>query len=209
MARYTEAVCRLCRREKVKLFLKGARCESAQCAMERRPYPPGDHGGGRRTKESQYLLQLREKQKCRRIYGVLERQFRGYYREAARRKGVTGETLLQILESRLDNIVYRAGLARSRNQARQLVLHQHILVNGKRVNVPSYLTKPGDTVQVKESSREIAPVQLALQAASGRTAPAWLEITLHEAKATIRDYPTRSHIEVPVQEQLIVELYSR
>jgi small subunit ribosomal protein S4 len=208
LARYTGPDCRLCRRERQKLFLKGSKCESPKCPIERRPYPPGEHGRGR-IKESEYLLQLREKQKARRIYGVLETQFRNYYKEAARRKGITGETLLQLLETRLDNVVYRGGLARSRDQARQLVRHSHVLVNGKKVNVPSYQVRAGDVVQVKERMRQNLNVHESIQLQLGRPMPAWLELNAGEAKLTVTQLPTREMVEVPLQEQLIVELYSK
>jgi small subunit ribosomal protein S4 len=208
VARYTGSVCRLCRRERQKLFLKGSKCEGPKCPIERRPYPPGDHGRGR-IKESEYMLQLREKQKARRIYGVLEKQFRGYYREAARRKAITGEALLQQLERRLDNVVYRGGLARSRAQSRQLVRHSHVLVNGKKVNIPSYQVRPGDEIQVKEVMRENVNVHESIQLQTGRPMPGWLELNAGEAKVTVTRIPTRDMIDVPVQEQLIVELYSK
>jgi small subunit ribosomal protein S4 len=208
LARYTGPDCRLCRRERQKLFLKGSRCEGPKCAIERRPYPPGEHGRGR-IKESEYMLQLREKQKARRIYGVLEAQFVNYYKEAARRKGITGETLLQLLETRLDNVVYRAGLARSRSQARQLVRHSHVQVNGKKVNIPSYSVRAGDVIQVKEKSRSNLHVHESIQLQTGRPTPGWMELNAGEAKTTITQLPTRDQVEVPIQEQLIVELYSK
>jgi small subunit ribosomal protein S4 len=208
VARYTDAVCRLCRRERQKLFLKGSRCEGPKCAIERRPYPPGEHGRGR-VKESEYLLQLREKQKARRMYGVLEKQFNAYYEEAARRKGITGEELLRQLEMRLDNVVYRGGLARSRAQARQLVRHSHVLVNGKKVNIPSYQVRAGDVVQVKEAMRQNVNVHESIQLQTGRPMPGWLDLTAGEAKLTVTQLPTRDMIEVPLQEQLIVEYYSK
>jgi small subunit ribosomal protein S4 len=208
LARYTGPDCRLCRRERQKLFLKGSRCEGPKCAIERRPYPPGEHGRGR-IKESEYMLQLREKQKARRIYGVLEAQFVNYYKEAARRKGITGETLLQLLETRLDNVVYRAGLARSRSQARQLVRHSHVQVNGKKVTIPSYSVRAGDVIQVKEKSRSNLHVHESIQLQTGRPTPGWMELNAGEAKATITQLPTRDQVEVPIQEQLIVELYSK
>jgi small subunit ribosomal protein S4 len=208
LARYTGPDCRLCRRERQKLFLKGSRCEGPKCAIERRPYPPGEHGRGR-IKESEYMLQLREKQKARRIYGVLEAQFVNYYKEAARRKGITGETLLQLLETRLDNVVYRAGLARSRSQARQLVRHSHVQVNGKKVNIPSYSVRAGDVIQVKEKSRSNLHVHESIQLQTGRPTPGWMELNAGGAKATITQLPTRDQVEVPIQEQLIVELYSK
>jgi small subunit ribosomal protein S4 len=208
LARYTGPDCKLCRREKTKLFLKGSRCESPKCSVEKRPYPPGEHGRGR-TKESEYLTQLREKQKARRIYGVLEKQFRNYYVEAARRKGITGEALLQLLETRLDNVVYRGGLARSRDQARQLVRHSHVTVNGRKVNIPSYQVKPGDVVQVKERMRDNLNVHESIQLQLGRPQPGWLELNAGEARLTVISLPTRDQVEVPLQEQLIVEHYSK
>jgi len=208
LARYTGPDCRLCRREKTKLFLKGSKCEGPKCPVERRPYPPGEHGRGR-IKESEYLLQLREKQKARRIYGVLETQFHNYYEEASRRKGITGEVLLQLLETRLDNVAYRGGLARSRDQARQLVRHSHITVNGRKVNIPSYQVKPGDVVQVKEKMRGNLNVHESIQLQTGRPQPGWLELSAGEARLTVLSVPTRDQVEVPLQEQLIVELYSK
>ncbi|MEK7252256.1 MAG: 30S ribosomal protein S4 [Actinomycetota bacterium] len=207
MARYTGSVCKLCRRERTKLFLKGARCESSKCAIERKPYPPGEHGKGR-VRETQYLIQLREKQKARRIYGVLEKQFRRYYAEAAKAKGITGETLLQILESRLDNVVYRAHFAESRSQARQLVSHGHFRINGRRVTVPSLRVRPGDVVTMREASKEMIVVQHAVDT-SRRTASDWLEVELAARKITITRIPSRAQIDTQVQEQLIVELYSK
>lgn len=208
MARYTGPDCRLCRREKMKLFLKGSRCEGPKCAIERRPFPPGMHGRGR-TKESEYLLQLREKQKARRIYGVLEGQFRRYYKEAARSKSITGLSLLRLLETRLDNVVYRGGLARSRDQARQLVNHGLVVVNGRRVDIPSAAVRPGDAVQVVPRMRENVNVHESIQIQVGRSTPAWLELNAGEAKVTVLSVPGRDQIDVPLQEQLIVELYSR
>src|SRR3989454_12163141 len=175
MARYTGADCKRCRREKQKLFLKGAKCESPKCPIEIRPYPPGEHGRGR-SKDSEYLLQLREKQKARRVYGVLEKQFHGYYEEANRKQGKTGEVLLQILESRLDNVVYRAGFSPSRDGARQLVRHGHLTVNGKKVDIPSYRVGANDIVEVRESSRELTPFVVARAQAGSRPVPAWLEV---------------------------------
>src|SRR5579864_5417939 len=175
MARYTGADCKRCRREKMKLFLKGSKCESSKCPIEIRPYPPGEHGRGR-TKDSEYLLQMREKQKCARIYGVLEKQFRRYYEEANRRPGKTGENLLQILETRLDNVVYRAGFAKSRDMARQLVRHGHFLVNGKRVDIPSYRMNENDVVEVTAKSLELTPMLIARAEAGERIVPAWLEV---------------------------------
>ena len=208
MARSLGPKCKLCRREGMKLFLKGERCLTEKCAVERRSYPPGEHGRGR-IKQSEYLLQLREKQKARRYYGILETQFRNYYAEAARRKGITGETLLQLLELRLDNVVYRGGLARSRDQARQLVRHRHVSVNGRTVDIPSYQVKPGDVVQVKERMRRNIYVHESIQLQTGRPAPGWLELNAGEARLNVVSVPTRAQVEVPIQEQLIVELYSK
>ena len=208
MARYTGPVCKLCRRERTKLFLKGARCESSKCAIETRPYPPGEHGRGR-IKETQYLIQLREKQKARRIYGVLERQFRRYYREAAQKKGITGEALLRILESRLDNVVYRSNFATSRAQARQLVSHSHFLVNGRRVDVPSFRVKPGDKITMRERSKDMISVQHSLDTSGDRGRPEWMEVNADAREITIVDLPKRSQIDTQIQEQLIVELYSK
>jgi small subunit ribosomal protein S4 len=208
MARYTGPVCKLCRRERTKLFLKGARCESSKCAIERKPYPPGEHGRGR-IRESQYLIQLREKQKARRIYGVLEKQFRKYYREAAKAKGITGENLLVILESRLDNVVYRAHLAESRAQARQLVSHGHFRLNGRRVTVPSIRVRPGDAVTMRDRSKEMIVVQHAVDTSGARTAAEWLDVDTDERKISVTSLPSRAQIDTQVQEQLIVELYSK
>ena len=208
MARYTGADCRRCRREKMKLFLKGAKCESPKCPIERRPFPPGQHGRGR-MKETEYLLQLREKQKARRVYGVLEKQFRRYYEEANRKGGVTGEVLLQILESRLDNVIYRAGFAKSRDMARQLVRHGHFLVNGRKVNIPSYRVEPHDIIQVREKSRDLTPFMVARAEAGSRNVPAWLEVIPGQMKILVHSLPSRQVIDTPVQEQLIVELYSK
>ena len=184
MARYTGPVCRLCRRERMKLFLKGTRCMGPKCAIERRPYPPGQHGRGR-IKESEYLVQLREKQKARRIYGVLEKQFRGYYEEATRAKGVTGTRLLQLLELRLDNVVYRGGLAMSRDQARQFVTHGHFQVNGRKVDIPSYRVKAGDVVAVRERSRSVGRIVEAAAFAAGRHIPDWLILEAGELKISV------------------------
>ena len=208
MARYTGPDCRLCRRERQKLYLKGKKCETPKCPIERRPYPPGEHGRGR-VKESEYLLQLREKQKARRIYGVLERQFRGYYQDAARQQGITGENLLRLLETRLDNAVYRAGLALSRDQARQLVRHRHFQVNGKTVSIPSYRVRAGDVIEVREGSRNLLAVQEAIQYAESRVVPPWLDLDTGALRMTVSDLPSRAMIDTPVQEQLIVELYSK
>jgi len=208
MARYTGAVCKLCRRERTKLFLKGARCESSKCAIERKPYPPGEHGRGR-IRETQYLIQLREKQRARRIYGVLERQFRNYYKEAANQRGITGENLLRILESRLDNVVYRASFAASRSQARQLVSHGHFRVNGRRVDVPSYRVRKGDVITLRDRSKELIIIQHALDTSSERANPEWLEVDRSDKKIIVHDLPNRAQIDTQVQEQLIVELYSK
>ncbi|MGB9378153.1 MAG: 30S ribosomal protein S4 [Mycobacteriales bacterium] len=208
MARYTGADCRRCRREKMKLFLKGAKCESPKCPIEVRPYPPGQHGRGR-SKDSEYLLQMREKQKCARIYGVLEKQFRGYYTEANRKTGKTGEVLLQILESRLDNVVYRGGFAKSRDMARQLVTHGHIVVNGHKVDIPSYRVSVNDIVEVREKSREMTPFVIARAEAGDRPVPAWLEVLSNQMRILVHGVPARQVIDTPVQEQLIVELYSK
>jgi small subunit ribosomal protein S4 len=208
MARYKGAVCRLCRREGVKLYLKGERCYSDKCAIDRRAYAPGQHGQGRK-KVSEYGLQLREKQKARRVYGVLEKQFASYYKEAARRKGITGENLLQILESRLDNVVYRLGFATSRAEARQLVRHGHFTVNGKRVDIPSYLTEPGDVIGIREKSLESPRMKELLEIAETRTVVPWLERDLDAKTGRVVRVPARDEIDVPVAEQMIVEFYSR
>ena len=208
MARYTGADCKLCRREKVKLFLKGAKCDSPKCPIEIRPYPPGEHGRGR-PKESEYLVQIREKQKARRIYGVLERQFRNYYDEASRRRGITGENLLQLLESRLDNVVYRAGFAKSRDMARQLVRHGHFLVNGKKVNIPSYRLAENDIVDVRPKSQDLTPLVVARAEAGERQTPAWLEVIPDKMRVLVHTLPARAQIDTQVQEQLIVEYYSK
>ncbi len=208
MARYTGADCKRCRREKTKLFLKGAKCDSPKCPIEIRPYPPGEHGRAR-TKESEYLLQLREKQKAARIYGVLEKQFRGYYEEANRKQGKTGENLLRILESRLDNVVYRAGFAQSRDMARQLVRHGHIAVNGVKVDIPSYRVSENDIVEVRASSLELTPFVVARAEAGERTVPAWMEVIPNRMRILVHPLPARQVIDTQVQEQLIVELYSK
>jgi small subunit ribosomal protein S4 len=207
MARYTGPVCRLCRRERMKLFLKGAKCDTMKCPIERRPYPPGLHGRGR-IRESEYMLQLREKQKARRIYGLLEKQFRNLYAEAARQKGITGENLLRMLEQRLDNVVFRAGFASSRNQSRQLVRHGHILVNGKKVTIPSYAVRKDDVVELSPKAKNMIVLRHNLDTLD-RTVPMWLEASTADGKATVRDLPLREQIDVPVREQLIVELYSK
>ncbi|PZG51065.1 30S ribosomal protein S4 [Spongiactinospora gelatinilytica] len=208
MARYTGADCKLCRREKTKLFLKGKKCESAKCPIEIRPYPPGEHGRGR-PKESEYQLQLREKQKMRRIYGVLEKQFHNYYDEANKKEGKTGEVLLQILESRLDNVVYRAGFAESRDAARQQVRHGHILVNGRKVDIPSYRVREHDIIEVREKARNLLPYEVARATAGDRTIPAWLGVVPDSLRILIHQLPVRQQIDTQVQEQLIVEYYSK
>jgi small subunit ribosomal protein S4 len=208
MARYTGADCKRCRREKTKLFLKGSKCESPKCPIEIRPYPPGEHGRGR-TKDSEYLLQKREKQKCARIYGVLEKQFRGYYDEANRRTGKTGDELLKILESRLDNVVYRAGFAPSRDAARQAVRHGHVVVNGRKVDIPSYRVSGNDIVEIAPKSRELTPFIIARETAGQRTVPAWLEVIVSQMRILVHSLPERPVIDTQVQEQLIVELYSK
>jgi small subunit ribosomal protein S4 len=208
MARYTGADCRRCRREKTKLFLKGSKCEGPKCPFESRPFPPGQHGRGR-TKETEYLLQLREKQKVRRVYGVLEKQFRRYYEEANRQKGKTGEVLLQILESRIDNVVYRAGFAKSRDMARQLVRHGHFVVNGRKVDIPSYRVVEHDIIEVRDKSRDLTPFLVARAEAGSKTVPAWLEAIPTQMKILVHSMPARQVIDTPVQEQLIVELYSK
>jgi small subunit ribosomal protein S4 len=208
MARYTGPDCKRCRREKTKLFLKGSKCESAKCPIEKRPYPPGQHGRAR-TKESEYLLQMREKQKCARIYGVLEKQFRNYYDEANRDQGKTGDNLLVILETRLDNVVFRAGFGKSRDMARQLVRHGHITVNGRKVDIPSYRVTPNDIVEVRGKSREMTPFVVAQAESGERTVPGWLEVIPNRMRILVHQMPTREQIDTQVQEQLIVELYSK
>jgi small subunit ribosomal protein S4 len=208
VARYTDAVCRQCRREGLKLFLKGERCYTDKCAIERRNYPPGEHGQ-RRPKFSEYSIQLREKQKLRRMYGVLEGQFRRYFRMADRSRAVTGEALLQLLERRLDNIVYRLGFSTSRAEARQLVRHGHFLVNGRKVDVPSYLVGQGDVVRVRERSRKVVRIQEAMELATRRGVPEWLELTPEDFAGTIKVLPTREELTMPINEKLVVELYSK
>jgi small subunit ribosomal protein S4 len=208
MARYTGPVCRLCRREKMKLFLKGPKCDTMKCPIERRPYPPGEHGRDRMRQGSEYLGQLREKQKARRIYGVLEKQFANLYVEATRQSGITGENLLRMLELRLDNVVFRAGWGASRSQSRQFVRHGHVLVNGRRVDIPSYRVKKGDTVALKAKSREMIVIRHNVDTLD-RQVPPWLEAGEGGFEVTVRDLPLREHIDVPVREQLIVELYSK
>ena len=208
MARYRGSVCRLCRRDSQKLYLKGDRCYSDKCAVERRSYPPGQHGQ-RRGKTSDYGLQLREKQKVKRMYGLAENQFKLTYRRATRLKGVTGHNLLIILERRLDNVTYRLGLANSRSQARQLVRHGHFQVNGHRVNIPSFMVKVGDVVSLREKSRENAIIKEAMEAVARRTVPTWLELEQDNFRGTVKALPNREELTMPMQEQLIVELYSR
>src|SRR5690349_2230355 len=207
MARYTGPVCRLCRRERMKLFLKGPKCDTMKCPIERRPYPPGLHGRGR-IRESEHLLQLREKQKARRIYGVLEKQFRNLYEEANRQKGVTGENLLRMLELRLDNVAFRAGWGASRSQARQLVRHGHVTVNGRRVTIPSYQVRKGDVVALGAKAKGMIVIRHNLDVLD-RQVPPWLERDGAGNEVTVRDLPMREHNDVPVREQLIVELYSK
>ncbi len=208
MARYTGPACRLCRREKVKLFLKGAKCESPKCAIERRPFPPGDHGRDRMRQGSEYQTQLREKQKARRIYGVLERQFRNMYEEANRQAGITGENLLRMLELRLDNVTFRAKFGTSRTQARQLVSHGHVLVNGKRVTIPSYRLRIGDVVSLATKSVDIITIRQNLDTID-RPIPGWLESEDSGNAIKVRAMPEREQIDTQVREQLIVELYSK
>lgn len=207
MARYTGPVCRLCRREKMKLFLKGPKCDSMKCPIEQRPYPPGEHGRGR-IRESEYMLQLREKQKARRIYGVLEKQFRNLFEEADRQAGITGENLLRMLELRLDNLAYRAGWGASRAQSRQFVRHGHVNVNGKRVTIPSYQVRKGDVIELRPKSKELIVVRHNIDTID-RTVPPWLDKAGDGTAVTVRDLPLREHIDVPVRESLIVELYSK
>jgi small subunit ribosomal protein S4 len=209
MAVYHDAKCRLCRRAGMKLFLKGARCNSDKCAMERRAYAPGEHGKSRRVKDTDYGTQLREKQKARRMYGVLERQFRNYFEKAARAKGVTGEVLLQMLERRLDNVVFRLGFAANRAQARQLVRHRHFSVNGRKVDVPSFLIRVGDTIQVRDKSRKLLVIQNSLESRKGQSSPEWLEVSADTMSGRVLSIPARDSISTPINEQLIVELYSK
>ncbi len=208
MARYTGPDCKRCRREKTKLFLKGAKCDSPKCPIEIRPYPPGEHGRNR-PKENDYLLQVREKQKAKRIYGLLEKQFHNYYEEATRTRGRTGEALLQMLETRLDNVVYRAGFAKSRDMARQLVRHGHILVNARKVDIPSFRVSEADIVEVASKSRELTPFVVARAEAGERTVPAWLEVIPDKMRVLVHALPVRAQIDTLVQEQLIVEYYSK
>jgi small subunit ribosomal protein S4 len=209
MARYTGPDCKLCRREKTKLFLKGAKCDSPKCPIEIRPYPPGEHGRIRARENNDYLLQVREKQKAKRIYGILEKQFHNYYEEATHTRGRTGEAMLQILESRLDNVIYRAGFAKSRDMARQLVDHGHVRVNGRKVNIPSYRVRESDIVEIAEKSRELTPFVVARAEAGERTVPAWLEVIPDRMRILVHSLPSRAQIDTLVQEQLIVEYYSK
>jgi len=208
MARYTESVCRLCRREGIKLYLKGDKCFSDKCALTKRAYAPGQHGQ-KRIKLSEYGLQLREKQKARRIYGVLEAQFSRYFEMADRQKGITGENLLILLERRMDNVVYRLGFGASRNDARQLVSHGHFTVNGKKVNIPSYLVKAGDVIAFKETSRKSEHVKELVEFAAKKTTPEWLSVDAANFAGTVIRLPLRSEIDVPIAEHMIVELYSK
>jgi small subunit ribosomal protein S4 len=208
VARYTGPVCRLCRRERMKLYLKGPKCDSMKCPIERRPYPPGEHGRDRARQGSEYLTQLREKQKARRVYGVLERQFANLYEESNRQSGITGENLLRMLELRLDNVVFRAGWGASRAEARQLVRHGHVLVNGTRVTIPSYRTRQGELVALTPKAREFIVVRHNLDTLDRRV-PGWLEVEEDGLAVRVRSLPEREHIDAPVREQLIVELYSK
>jgi small subunit ribosomal protein S4 len=209
LARDTGSSCRLCRRENLKLFLKGDRCYGDKCAFERRPYPPGQHGQRRGGKLSDYKMQLREKQKVKRIYGVLEKQFRRYYYSAEKQKGITGTNLLILLECRLDNVVYRMGFASSRKQARQLIRHNHFLVVDKKVNIPSYQVKVGDVIQVREGSQKVPAFSEALETVVRRGIPEWMEVDKENFRGTLKALPNREELTMPIQEQLIVELYSK
>ena len=209
MGRYIGPVCRLCRREGVKLYLKGERCYSPKCAMERRPYPPGQHGQKRARRPSDYAVRLREQQKLRRIYGISERQFRNLFEEASKKKGVTGSVFLGLLESRLDNVVYRLGFAVSRRQARQLVRHGHITVNGRRVDLPSYRVRPGDEIAVAEKSRNLELIRQNLEAMKGRKVGPWLSLDVEGMKGKFLRLPDREDLALPVNEQLVIEFYSR
>lgn len=209
MARYTGSVCRLCRRENMKLFLKGDRCYSDKCAFDRRSYPPGQHGERRGRKVSDYGIQLREKQKVKRMYGLTEKQFRTFFQRANRQKGITGTNLLVMLERRLDNVVYRMGFVNSRTQGRHFVRHNHFSVNGKKVNIPSYLIRPGDAIEVREKSRTIQSIGDALEAVVRRGVPQWIELEKDNFKAIVQSLPVREDLTMPIQEQLIVELYTK
>ena len=208
MARYTGAVCRLCRREDMKLFLKGDRCYTDKCAFERRAYAPGQHGQARK-KKSDYGDQLREKQKVKRMYGLLEAQFHGYYYKALRLKGVTGENLLKLLERRLDNVIFRMGFASTRTEARQLVRHKHFLINNRICNIPSALVRPGDVIEIKEKSRKIPKIEEAMNAVERRGVPSWIEVDKASFRGTFKDMPVREEMTLPIRENLIVELYSK
>jgi small subunit ribosomal protein S4 len=209
LARYTGSVCRICRRENLKLFLKGDRCYSDKCAFDRRSYAPGEHGQRRRGKTSDYGVQLREKQKVKRLYGLSEKQFHLLFESADRHKGITGSNLLVLLERRLDNIVYRLGFANSRTQGRHFVRHNHFLVNGKKVNIPSYLVKIGDQISVGENSKKVQAINDSMEAVVRRGVPQWLELEKDQMKGTMKNYPAREDLTMPMQEQLIVELYSK
>ena len=208
MARYTGADCRLCRREGIKLFLKGDRCYSDKCAVEKRPYPPG-MAGKKRPRDSEYRVQLREKQRAKRMYGLLEKQFRGYYTVASAQTGITGENLLRLLESRLDNVVYRLGFAKSRDEARQVVRHGHITINDHRVDIPSYRVRAGEVVAVRTKSKDLLVIKTALIASEKIEVPGWLEVDIEKLQGKVLALPTREQIDAPVREQLIVELYSK
>jgi small subunit ribosomal protein S4 len=209
LARYIGSVCRICRRENLKMFLKGDRCYSEKCSFDRRGYAPGQHGQRRLRKYSDYGIQLREKQKVRRTYGLLENQFRGLFKKAERQKGVTGTNLLVLLERRMDNVVYRLGFANSRTQARQLVRHNHFTVNGKKMNIPSYLVRIGDVLQVKEKDKDMAIIKDGMETVVRRGIGSWLELDKEALRGTVKAFPTREDITMPIQEQLIVELYSK
>lgn len=209
MSRYKDSVCRHCRRENLKLYLKGDRCYSDKCAFDRRSYPPGEHGERRGRKISDYGIQLREKQKVKRMYGLSEKQFHLFFERAERQRGVTGTNLLVLLERRLDNVVYRLGFANSRTQGRQFVLHNHFLVNGKKVNIPSFLVKRGDSVAVKEKSKKIAAISDSIEAVVRRGIPQWLELEKEKHKGVVTGFPVREDLTMPIQEQLVVELYSK
>ena len=209
MARYRDSVCRLCRRENMKLFLKGDRCYSDKCAFDRRSYAPGQHGQRRRGKISDYGIQLREKQKVKRIYSLFEKQFRLFFKRADHQKGITGTNLLALLERRMDNVVYRLGFVNSRNQGRHFVRHNHFLVNGRKVNIPSYLVKVGDEIEIREKSRKMQAIIDSLDAVVRRGIPQWLDLDKENMKGTVKGFPIREDITIPIQEQLIVELYSK
>ena len=209
MSRYKDSVCRHCRRENLKLYLKGDRCYSDKCAFDRRSYPPGEHGERRGRKISDYGIQLREKQKVKRMYGLSEKQFHLFFERADAQRGVTGTNLLVLLERRLDNVVYRLGFANSRTQGRQFVLHNHFLVNGKKVNIPSFLVRKGDSIEVKEKSKKVAAISDSLESVVRRGIPQWLELEKEKQKGVVTGFPVREDITMPVQEQLVVELYSK